>query len=57
MAAQIHYWIACAISVCLTGVLYPFPPLRTRRRAALAAAGLFGYAVLLNVLHKSAHGV
>ena len=50
-AAQ--YLIANVVSVSLTGIIYPFPPFRTRKRAAFTAAGLFMYAVLLNALSKS----
>ena len=50
-AAQ--YLIANVVSISLTGIIYPFPPFRTRKRAAFTAAGLFMYAVLLNALSKS----
>jgi hypothetical protein len=49
-AAQ--YLIANVVSVSLTGIIYPFPPFRTRKRAALTAAGLFMYAVFLNAVSK-----
>jgi hypothetical protein len=49
-AAQ--YLIANVVSVALTGIIYPFPPFRTRKRAALTAAGLFMYAVFLNAVSK-----
>ena len=49
----IQYLIANGVAVCLTGLIYPFPPFRTRKRAALAAAGLFFSGVLMNAMIKS----
>ena len=53
MAWLSQYIVANVVSVCLTGLIYPFPSFRTRKRAALAAAGLFSYGVLLNVISKN----
>jgi hypothetical protein len=53
MAWLAQYLVANADAVCLTGLIYPFPPFRTRKRAALAAAGLFLGAVLANVMIRS----
>jgi len=49
----VQYLVANAVAVCATGLIYPFPPLRTRKRAALAATGLFFGSVFVNVMVKS----
>ena len=53
MAWLAQYLVANAVAVCATGLIHPFPPFRTRKRAALAAAGLFFGAVLANAMIKS----
>jgi hypothetical protein len=50
MAWLAQYLVANAVTVCLISLIYPLPPFHTRKRAALAGAGLFCGSVFATVI-------